>query len=147
ALQAARERDGQRADVERVLAVDLLGPSPARIARDVGVGRAHDQAGAVVLRALVEVARLLRLLRRGLADELGVPGRAEAVGLGELRRRRGVATAPVARAALRDAVVALDVRRALYAEPRYGRARREAVDLLLERHPRDQVADALLGRP
>ena len=112
ALQAAREGGRERADVEGVLAVHLLGAAPARVAREVGVGRAHDDPGAVVLRALEEVARLLRLLRRHAPDELGIPGGAEAVGLGELRRRRRVAAAPVARPALRDAVVALDVRRA-----------------------------------
>ena len=146
ALQTPSERDGQRASVEGVLAVDLLGAAPARVAREVGVRRAYDQAGPLVLPALVEIARLLGLLGRDPPDELGIPRRAEAVGLRELRRRGGIAAAPVARPALRDTVVALDVRRADDAEPWHRRAHCESVDLLGQGHAPDQVADPFLDR-
>ena len=109
--------------MERVLAVALLGAAPARVAGEVGVRRAHDQARRGRTSALEEVPRLGRFLRGHAPHQLRVPRCSETVGLGELRRRRGVAAAPVARAALRDAVVALDVRRALHAEPRHRGAR------------------------
>ena len=133
--------------MERVLAVDLLRAAPARVAREVGVRRAHDEARPGVARALEEVAGFLRLLRGDAADEVRVPGRAEPVRLGELRGRGRVAASPVRRAALGDAVVALDVRRALDAEARHRRPPGHAGDLLLERQAPDEVGDALLGRP
>ena len=133
------------ADEERVLAVHLLGPAPARVAGEVGVGSADDEPRAVVLPALKQVPRLVRLLRGHAADEVGVPRGAEAVGLRELGGRGRVALAPVARTALGDAVVALDVRRADDAQARDGRPHGQGVDLLLERHPREEVRDAFLA--
>jgi hypothetical protein len=72
-------------------------------------GRAPSPWRSIVLAALEEVARLLGLLCGHAADELRVPGGAEAVGLRELRGRGRVALAPVGGTALGNAVIALDV--------------------------------------
>ena len=45
----------------RILAVGLLSAAPARIAAEVGVGRAHHDAAARVARVLKQITRLVRL--------------------------------------------------------------------------------------
>ena len=59
ALEALGEGRGECADQVRIFAERLLGAAPAGIAAEVGVGRADDDASAVVERILVVVAGLV----------------------------------------------------------------------------------------
>ena len=148
ALQALDEGDGHGAVEPGILAVALFGAAPADIAADVGVGRAHDQAAAVILGALVAVADFLGLDLGDLFHRSGVPSFAEADRLAEGGGGDGCWPAPVARAAEGQAVEAFNVLDAVEAEARdpCAGAGAQKLDLLIQRHPADQVVDALFDR-
>ena len=94
---------------------------------------------AVVFGRLRDVAGFVAFDAGGLLDERGVPGFAEAGRLRELRGGDGVAAAA---AALHDSVNALGAAEAGNAETRHGGVGAEAVDLLVERHEREEIVDA-----
>ena len=143
ALQALGVGRGQRAHQERVLAVRLFGAAPARIAAQVGVGRAHHQPALMEL--VVGPARLVGLFRRRLLQQLGVPRLAQPVRLRELRgRRHQPASAPSSRPAQRQSVQPLHMVRPNDAETRNGGIGAQHRQLLVQRHALDQVGDALL---
>jgi hypothetical protein len=144
--EAACESRGKRAGEKGVLAINLLGAAPARIAGEVGVGRHDDEGRAPVFFALKQPARLVRLIGGDALQERGVPGRGETVSLRKLRGRRRVAFAPVARTALRHAVVTLGDIRPNHAETRHARRETQVADLFVERHAPDEIGDALFYR-
>ena len=143
ALQSLGVGRGQRAHQERVFAVGLFGAAPARIAAQVGVGRAHHQPALMEL--VVGPARLVSLFRGGLLQQFGVPRLAQPVRLRELRGgRHQPASAPSSRPAQRQSVQPLHMVRPNDAKPRNGGIGAQHRQLLLQRHALDQVGDALL---
>jgi hypothetical protein len=143
ALEAVDERGDHGAVEEWVLAVDLFAAAPARVAGEIGLRAPEHEDAAVVLGRLRDVAGFVAFNAGGLLDERGVPGLAEAGRLRELRGGDGVATPA---AALHDSVNALRAAKAGNAKARHGSVGAEALDLLVERHEREKIVDALLWR-
>ena len=127
---------------ERIFAEALFGASPARVAAEVGIGRANHQAAA--MEALIDVAGFGAFDAAGFADEVRIPGFAHADGLRELGGGDGLGTAPSAGATEGEAVQTFDVASGMDAEPRHAGVGAEAGDLFIEGHERDDVVDALL---
>ena len=144
-LDAAGERRRHHAVEERVLAVDLLGATPARVPREVGLRAPDHQHGEPGLAALRDVPRFGSLHAAGPADEVRVPARTHAGRLGKLGRRDG-RHAPLRHAPLDETVDALGHPEARHAQPRHAGAEApESLQLLVGGHERQQVRDALLG--
>ena len=143
ALQSLGIGRGQRAHQERVFAVGLFRAAPARIAAQVGVGRAHHQAPLVEL--VVGPARLISLFGGGLAQQFGVPRLAQPVRLRKLRGgRHQPASTPSSRPSQRQPVQPLHMIRSNDAKARNGGIGAQHRQLLLQRHALDQVGDTLL---
>jgi len=103
-LESFDESHGHRPVEERIFTVALLGPAPARVTAQVGVGRAHDQAAAVVVGALKQIARLVTFHRASLAEHVWVPSFGHADGLGENGRGKGRMRRKIAGSALGEAM-------------------------------------------
>ena len=142
-LEAFDERHGERAGQERILAVAFFRSSPTDVAGEIGIGCPDDQAAAMPSRALKDEARLIALDGRGLAHGINVPRLTKADGLRKDRGRHGIAAAPVAGAAVRQPVEALDVPGALDAESRHFRVGPQGDDLFIECESRDEVGQPL----
>ncbi len=150
ALQPAGECDGERTNQERVLAVRFFSPAPARIAAQVGVGRAHHDSAPVVFLALIVVAGLVALQGGYLLEQLRIPHSAEAFFLGKGRswQRQLSPAAPSARPAQRQPMQALHLAGKSQPQPGILRIARHQLDLLIERQPSQQIIDALvIGQP
>ena len=139
ALHAFDERAGEHARDERILAPRLVRAAPERMAGEVDRGtpvREPAPASALVERLVVSAALVGDRGGDG-ADELFVPRHGE-------RKRHGEARA-LARAVLDSVQRLVPEVVAVHAEARYGLGvPAELVDLLLERHARDEVRRALL---
>ena len=145
-LQAARESHRQRPHQKRVLSVRLLRASPARIAAQVGIGRAHHHAPARRHRVLVVVARLVALLRPSLFNQLRIPRGAHALFLRKSCRRQiaASAAAPIRRPAQRQSMQPFHLAAEHQPQPRKLRMVRHQLDLLRQRQPLQQIVDACL---
>src|ERR1700727_3129544 len=123
-LQAADECDGHRSGKIRIFSVRFFAAPPARIARQVRVGSADDDAlpamlfssgicGAQIL-ALKNIAGFIAFDGRGLLQQIGIPGFTESYGLRKLRGRQRLEAAPLPppRAAVGNTVQTFDVSRA-----------------------------------
>ena len=147
ALQTLDHRHHHGPVEEGVLAETFFGAPPARVSSQVGIRRAHHQPAAVPgLFALENVACLVAFHAAGLANQLRVPRLAHADRLRELRGRDRRRPSPSAGSAQRQAVQALHVARAVYAEARHTGIGAQAEDLFVHCHQRDDVAHPLLNR-
>ena len=142
ALHALDESHCHAGGKERVLAVSLLAAAPARIAKDVDVGRPEGEA-AVALMILVAESLVVLGARFGgnsIGDAVhqgGVPGGGQADGLreyGGLSGARHAVEGFIPPAVGRDAEARDGGRLVLHLQ-----------DFLLERHAGDQVGRALLS--
>ena len=100
-LQSMDECHRHGANKVGILAHRFFCASPARIAAQVGVGRAHHDSAEIEDRVLVVVARLFSFERADLLHQRRIPGLAQALFLGKGRRRQRLAAArpPPARTA------------------------------------------------
>src|ERR1019366_7877672 len=130
-LKPAHERDCHGSGEVGIFAEGFLASAPARIARQIGIGRADDDAlAAAVLTsasgreevlALKNVARFVGFNRGGLLQQIRVPGFAEPDRLRKLRRRQGLeaVTLPAAGTSVGNAAQAFDVSGTLNAKSRH----------------------------
>ena len=144
ALQALAERDRHRPVEKRVLAINFFAPPPARIARQIRLRPPIHQNLAVVLRRLRDEPRLVSLHAARLLHQRRIPRIAHPR---RLRKLRGGDRLPAeARLTLHDPVNSLGAADIRHAQPRHARSRSQHIDLLLRRHQRQQVVDALVLR-
>src|SRR5689334_7618356 len=145
-LQTLCEGDHHRAVEERVLTVAFLGASPTRIASDVGIRRSDHDSALVIFRTLKNVASFVAFDLPGLFQQLRIPRLAEPDALLKRRRRNRQRSSPLAWTTLRQPVNAFDVTARCDPETRHTRICIETLDLLVDRHQRENVVDALLDR-
>ena len=147
-LEPRDEGDPEAAGQERILAVGLLAPAPARIAEDVDVRRPEGQVvelpclhpfgGSLPLVLIVLGPDLRRDHPRNGVVQIGVPRRGQS---NRLRENRG-------RAAPRHSVQGLTPPAEVqYPQPRDGGAgHHQLADFLVHGHPPDEIIDALVER-
>src|SRR6185369_11537529 len=143
ALQTFTKSDDERAVEKCVLAVALFCSAPTWIAPEVGIWRADYDSALVILRTLKDVTGFVTLDLSGLFQQLGIPRFSETDSLRKRRARHSQRPAPFAWATLRQTVNAFDVPAGLDAKSKHARIRVETLDLLVERHRREDVVDSL----
>jgi len=145
-LQPLRKGHSQRSDQEGILTIRFFRPAPARIAAEVGVGRAHDDSAPVVFRALVVVASLVPFKRGDLLQQLRIPSSAQTLFLRKGRGRKGLLSpaAPAAWSTQRQPMQTLHLTRKNQPQPGILRVVRHQLDLLVERQPPQQIGNALV---
>src|SRR5512138_78639 len=142
-LKSLHELDPHERREERILAVRLLTTSPARIAKDIDVGRPEGQA--LIAIALLATGELVMLRATFIADrrcdlthQMRIERRRQTDRLRKRRRRAR------ARNAMQRFVPPFVLR---HAETRNrGGVILQLCDLLFERHPRDEIGSTLLER-
>ena len=144
ALDSFRERDRHRPVEEWILAIHFFAASPARIARQIRLRTPVHQNLAIVLRCLGDVACFESFDATRLADQVRIPGVAHARRLRKLCSGDGLASEALL--ALHHAVNPFRAADVGHAEARHARACSKTVDLLLGRHQRQQIVDALVFR-
>src|SRR6185369_11027483 len=143
ALQTFRERNHHRAVEKRIFTVAFLGPAPARIASDISVRRSDHDTALVILRTLKHVASFVAFDLSCLFQQLRVPRFTESDSLLKRRGRNGQRTSPLSWTALSESMNAFDVTTRFDTQTRNARVRVETFNLLVHRHQRKDVVEAL----